>query len=135
MAHAFGGSGRLSVLAGVSPLASRFEESDAMCQLAAKMHKGVRCRPCAVATHYASEVAAADGDVVELAARLGLNPKGMTSAGVELDMDSSDELLALRDALALGEELRKEAQVWDDVLTKSERVTLMLKGEGVRPIY
>jgi hypothetical protein len=59
----------------------------------------------------------------------------MTSAGVELDMDSSDELLALRDALALGEELRKEAQVWDDVLTKSERVTLMLKGEGVRPIY
>jgi hypothetical protein len=50
-------------------------------------------------------------------------------------MDSSDELLALRDALALGEELRKEAQVWDDVLTKSERVTLMLKGEGVRPIY
>ena len=66
MAHAFGGSGRLSVLAGVSPLASRFEESDAMCQLAAKMHKGVRCRPCAVATHYASEVAAADGDVVEL---------------------------------------------------------------------
>ena len=113
---------------GVSPTADRFEESDAMLQLANKM-VGVRSRPAADSTEYAARVEDAGKLAADLAERLDVSLEGLVSSGVELDMDSSDELLALRDALAEGESLRKEAAEWDDAAEKSRRLRRGFFGE------
>ena len=55
--------------------------------------------------------------------------EGLTSVGVELDMDSSDDLLALRDALAESERLRREARAWDDAAERSRRLRQGFFGE------
>ena len=114
---------------GVSPAADRFEESDAMLQLASKI-AGVRSRPAADETEYAECVAAADQSAADLARSLGLPVEGLTSVGVELDMDSSDDLLALRDALAESETLRREARAWDDAAERSIRLRRGFFGES-----
>ena len=61
-----GGRGRLLVLVAVSPLADRFEESDAMLQLVGKL-AAVRSRPAADSTEFAAAAAAADHSARQLA--------------------------------------------------------------------
>ena len=100
-----------------------------MLQLATKM-VGVRSRPAADTTEYAARVEEADRTAADLAERLGVPLEGLTSAGVELDMESSDDLLALRDALAEGETLRREAAAWDDAAERSRRLRQGFFGES-----
>ena len=128
MAASLGGRGRLTALVGVSSSALRFEESDAMLQLARKI-AGVRSRPAPDATAYAARSAEAARTAAEAAEAAGVSLTGLTSAGVELDMDSSDELLALRDALAEGEALRREAGAWTEVKERSDRLRRRVFGE------
>ena len=54
--------------------------------------------------------------------RLGVSLAGLTSGAVALDMESGDDLLRLRDALAEGERLRAEVGRREDRAERSRRV-------------
>jgi len=129
VSKALSGVARLFAVVCVSRNASRHDESDAALQLARKIRRGVRAtggkrgdaggggssvgpstrlRP----DHrvaYAAECERLNEEARDLAERLGVSIAGLTSGAVALDMDSGDDLLALRDALAEGERLRAEA--------------------------
>ena len=81
-------------LVGVSPAADRFDESDAMLQLASKI-AGVRSRPAADETEYADGVAAAEQSAADLARSLGL-PVEVGSVQVELSLLDPSRALKAR---------------------------------------
>jgi hypothetical protein len=130
------GVARLFVLIGVSKSASRHDESDALLQFARKIRRGVRAtggrkhkgqggsqaqgegdgnarRDAALRPDhrvaYAAECERLHAEARARAEALGVSLFGLRSGSVALDMDSGDDLLALRDALAEGERLRAEA--------------------------
>lgn len=121
-AHALGGRARLVIVFGVSEESSKFDETDATLRFAAKVADGVKNRPAATTTRFASAVAKADEAAEKHAAALGVRTgPGLTSAGIQLEMDSSDDALALRDALAEGERLRRDADAFEETKIKSDR--------------
>ena len=63
-----------------------------------------------------------DEEARDLAERLGVSIAGLTSGAVALDMESGDDLLALRDALAEGERLRAEVGRGAERAERSRRV-------------
>ena len=79
-------------------------------------------RPAPTTTRFAAAVAEADAAAARRAAALGVaKTPGLTSAGIQLEMDSSDDALALRDALAEGERLRRDADAFAATKIKSDR--------------
>ena len=71
---------------------------------------------------YAAECERLDEEARDLAERLGVSIAGLTSGAVALDMESGDDLLALRDALAEGERLRAEVGRGAERAERSRRV-------------
>ena len=121
-ARALGGPARLVIVFGVSEESSKFDETDATLRFASKVADGVKNRPAATTTRFAEAVANADEAAEKHAAALGVRTgPGLTSAGIQLEMDSSDDALALRDALAEGERLRRDADAFEEVKIKSDR--------------
>lgn len=121
-ARALGGQSRLVIVFGVSEESSKFDETDATLRFAAKVADGVKNRPAATITRFAADVARADEAAEKRAAALGVRTgPGLTSAGIQLEMDSSDDALALRDALAEGERLRRDADAFEETKIKSDR--------------
>ena len=143
VSKALSGIARLFAVVCVSRNASRHDESDAALQLARKIRRGVRAtggkqrgdagggpsvsgpstrpRP----DHrvaYAAECERLDEEARDLAERLGVSIAGLTSGAVALDMESGDDLLALRDALAEGERLRAEVGRGAERAERSRRV-------------
>ena len=120
-ARALGGGARLVVVFGVSEQSSAFDETDATLRFAARVANGVKNRPAPTTTRFAAAVAA-DAAAERRAAALGVaTTPGLTSAGIHLEMDSSDDALALRDALAEGERLRRDADAFAATKIKSDR--------------
>ena len=93
-----------------------------MLQFAQKIARGVRGRVIAYTVAYAAECARLDEAAAVLADVLGLSLSGLASGDVQLDMESGDDLLKLRDALAEGERLRLEAGELGERATRSRRV-------------
>jgi len=93
-----------------------------MLQFAQKIARGVRGRVIAHTVAYACECARLDQEAAVLADTLGLSLSGLASGDVQLDMESGDDLLKLRDALAEGERLRAEAGELGERATRSKRV-------------
>ena len=121
-ARALGGGARLVVVFGVSEQSSAFDETDATLRFAARVANGVKNRPAPTTTRFAAAVAEADAAAERRAAALGVaTTPGLTSAGIHLEMDSSDDALALRDALAEGERLRRDADAFAATKIKSDR--------------
>ena len=121
-ARALGGGARLVVVFGVSERSSAFDETDATLRFAARVANGVKNRPAPTTTRFAAAVAEADAAAARRAAALGVaKTPGLTSAGIQLEMDSSDDALALRDALAEGERLRRDADAFAATKIKSDR--------------
>ena len=71
---------------------------------------------------YAAECERLDALARDLAETLGVSLSGLTSGAVALDMESGDDLLRLRDALAEGERLRAEVGRCGDRAERSRRV-------------
>lgn len=71
---------------------------------------------------YAARCERLDEEARDLADRLGVSIAGLTSGAVALDMESGDDLLALRDALAEGERLRAEVGRCAERAERSRRV-------------
>ena len=122
-ARALGGGARLVVVFGVSEQSSAFDETDATLRFAARVANGVKNRPAPTTTRFAAAVAEAGRRLGRRrAAALGVaTTPGLTSAGIHLEMDSSDDALALRDALAEGERLRRDADAFAATKIKSDR--------------
>ena len=90
-ARALGGGARLVVVFGVSERSSAFDETDATLRFAARVANGVKNRPAPTTTRFAAAVAEADAAAARRAAALGVaKTPGLTSAGIQLEMDSSD---------------------------------------------
>lgn len=139
VSKALAGVARLFAIVCVSARSSRHDESDAALQLARKIRRGVRatggkgggkgCRvsgpTCLRPDHrvaYAAECERLDALARDLAETLGVSLSGLTSGAVALDMESGDDLLRLRDALAEGERLRAEVGRCGDRAERSRRV-------------
>ena len=143
VAKALSGIARLFAVVCVSRSSSRHDESDAALQLARKIRRGVRATggkqrddvvggspsvgpsTCLRPDHrvaYAAECERLDALARDLAETLGVSLSGLTSGAVALDMESGDDLLRLRDALAEGERLRAEVGRCGDRAERSRRV-------------
>lgn len=140
-AKALSGVARLFAVVCVSRRSSRHDESDAALQFARKIRRGVRATggrgggergvvsggksTCLRPDHrvaYAAECERLDALARDLAETLGVSLSGLTSGAVALDMESGDDLLRLRDALAEGERLRAEVGRCGDRAERSRRV-------------
>ena len=141
-AKALSGVARLFAVVCVSRRSSRHDESDAALQFARKIRRGVRAtggrgggKGCGVVSGgkstrlrpdhrvaYAAECERLDALARDLAETLGVSLSGLTSGAVALDMESGDDLLRLRDALAEGERLRAEVGRREDRAERSRRV-------------
>ena len=117
-----GNAGKLFATVCVSKSTARYEETNAMLQFAQKIARGVRGRVIAHTVAYACECARLDEEAAVLADVLGLSLSGLASGDVQLDMESGDDLLKLRDALAEGERLRVEAGELGERAMRSRRV-------------
>lgn len=139
VSKALSGVARLFAVVCVSRRSSRHDESDASLQFARKIRRGVRATggrgggKCGVAgpptclrpdhrVAYAAECERLDALARDLAETLGVSLSGLTSGAVALDMESGDDLLRLRDALAEGERLRAEVGQREDRAERSRRV-------------
>ena len=141
VSKALSGVARLFAVVCVSRRSSRHDESDASLQFARKIRRGVRATggrgggergvvsggksTCLRPDHrvaYAAECERLDALARDLAETLGVSLSGLTSGAVALDMESGDDLLRLRDALAEGERLRAEVGQREDRAERSRRV-------------
>ena len=105
--------------------ADRFEEAEAVLTLCPKLPKlsASAALPKAAKTAAAvdpdgwwsplAEYRSAEERVVALAAALDLERSGLVSSGIALDHNSSDELLALQEALLLSERLQHRLASWE----------------------
>jgi len=140
VSKALSGVARLFAVVCISRSASRHDESDAALRFARKIRRGVRgfgsargssgvpsARPSTRPrpdhrVAYAARCERLDEEARDLADRLGVSIAGLTSGAVALDMESGDDLLALRDALAEGERLRAEVGRCAERAERSRRV-------------
>ena len=127
---ALDGSARLFALVGASRDPARFDAADAALSVARRISGAVRCAPVRRAVRHAEEVREADArarDARDLL-MLGGEEEGrlsvegvLSSSDVHLDADASDALVAFRDALADGEQTRREAETFEETAERSDR--------------
>jgi len=127
---ALDGSARLFALVGASRDPARFDAADAALCVARRISGAVRCAPVRRAVRHAEEVREADArarDARDLL-MLGGEEEGrlsvegvLSSSDVHLDADASDALVAFRDALADGEQARREAEAFEETAERSDR--------------
>jgi len=127
---ALDGSARLFALVGASRDPARFDAADAALSVARRISGAVRCAPVRRAVRHAEEVREADArarDARDLL-MLGGEEEGrlsvegvLSSSDVHLDADASDALVAFRDALADGEQARREAEAFEETAERSDR--------------
>ena len=127
---ALDGSARLFALVGASRDPARFDAADAALSVARRISGAVRCAPVRRAVRHAEEVREADArarDARDLLMLRGeedgrLSVEGvLSSSDVHLDADASDALVAFRDALADGEQARREAEAFEETAERSDR--------------
>ena len=127
---ALDGSARLFALVGASRDPARFDAADAALSVARRIAGAVRCAPVRRAVRHAEEVREADArarDARDLLMLRGeedgrLSVEGvLSSSDVHLDADASDALVAFRDALADGEQARREAEAFEETAERSDR--------------
>ena len=126
---ALDGSARLFALVGASRDPARFDAADAALSVARRIAGAVRCAPVRRAVRHAEEVREADArardarDAMLRGEEDGrLSVEGvLSSSDVHLDADASDALVAFRDALADGEQARREAEAFEETAERSDR--------------
>ena len=116
-------------LVGASRDPARFDAADAALSVARRIAGAVRCAPVRRAVRHAEEVREADArardarDAMLRGEEDGrLSVEGvLSSSDVHLDADASDALVAFRDALADGEQARREAEAFEETAERSDR--------------
>ena len=88
-----------------------YEETEAMLSFASKL-ASVTCKVHPKLVDYDAELAAKQSRIEVLCRKLGRRPQGLTSADIILGMNSSEDLLELRDTLAALELQQRDGHEW-----------------------
>jgi hypothetical protein len=111
--------------------ADAYEQSHAVLAFAAKVgtiaagpsggkqRKAGAGPPAVVSFNFEAETAALSSAIMQRCGELGVEYEGLKSHGIQLDMESPDELVELQKWCAEREALEKENCVWADVLERS----------------
>ena len=102
-----------------------YEETEAMLSLASKL-ASITCSVRPTIVDYGAELAAKLARVEALCSALGRSAQGLKSSDIILGMNSSDELLELRDTLASMELQQRDGNAW----AQTQEVSRAFKADG-----
>ena len=102
-----------------------YEETEAMLSLATKLGS-ITCSVRPNLVDYDAELAAKRARVEALCSKLGRRPQGLKSSDIILGMNSSDDLLELRDTLASMELQQRDGNAW----AQAQEASRAFKADG-----
>ena len=102
-----------------------YEETEAMLSLASKL-ASITCSVRPTIVDYGAELAAKRARVEALCSALGRRAQGLKSSDIILGMNSSDELLELRDTLASMELQQRDGNAW----AQAQEASRAFKADG-----